>query len=92
MDQIFGIGRYENWGFRNGVSPKRGPLKFQLFNYISWTHEIFKVTKYKKKNNLTKFGGSKIGGTPNEATKIQNFLTMHVRQMRFFGLTIMKIR
>ena len=31
-----------------GVSPKQGPPKFKLFSVLSWTHEIFKVTKYKK--------------------------------------------
>ena len=47
MDQIFEISRYEketkpnkNWGF---------PSKFKLFNILSWTHEIFKVTEYKKR-------------------------------------------
>ena len=34
---------------KSGFPPKRCPPKFKLFNLLSWTHEIFKVTKYKRK-------------------------------------------
>ena len=56
MDQILGIGRYQtktkphkNWGFQHGIPFKQGPPKFKLFNFLSWTHEIFKVSKHKGK-------------------------------------------
>ena len=56
MDQIFNIGRYEketkpkkNWGSKMRVFPKWGPPNFKLFNLLSWTHKIFKVSKVKKK-------------------------------------------
>ena len=56
MDLIFEIGRYQkqtkpnkNWGLQNGgVHPKQDPPKFKLSNLLSWTHEMFKVSKYKK--------------------------------------------
>ena len=44
-----------------GVLPKRGPPKFELLNLLSWTQEIFKVSKHKGKINFTKFGDSKMG-------------------------------
>ena len=61
-----------------GVLPKQDPPKFELFNVLSRTHEIFKVTKHKgKKTNLTKFGGTKIGiPASNKAAKILNFYTV----------------
>ena len=38
-----------------GVLPKQGSPKVKLFNLLSWTHEIFKVSKNKTKTKLTKF-------------------------------------
>ena len=40
--------------FKMRGPPKRGPPKFKLFNLLSRTHEIFKVSKRKDKiwNNL----------------------------------------
>ena len=32
-----------------GVPPKRGLPKFKVFNRLSWKHEVFKVSKYKRK-------------------------------------------
>ena len=51
-------------GSKMGASPKRGPPKFKLFNLISWTHEIFKVTKYKREITFDQIWGSKIGVPP----------------------------
>ena len=28
--------------------PKRGPPKFKIFNLLSWTYEIFEVTKHQR--------------------------------------------
>ena len=70
-----------------------GPLKFKLFNLLSWRHEIFNVTKYKKKHKVDQIWGFQNQRlTPNEAAKIQNFLAVHIGQMKFLGLTITKIR
>ena len=56
MDQILRMGSYQkqtksnkNWGSKMGVLPKWCPPKFKLFNLLRWTHEIFKVSKYKGK-------------------------------------------
>ena len=55
-------------GSKMGVSPKRGPPKFKVFNLLSWTHEIFKVTKYKRKIKFDQILGYQNGRTPpNEA-------------------------
>ena len=55
MDQIFEIGKSQsktkpnkNCDFKMGVFHKQGPPKFKFFNLFSWTHEIFKVSKYKR--------------------------------------------
>ena len=32
-----------------GVFPKQDPPKFKLSNLLSWTRDIFKVSKYKEK-------------------------------------------
>ena len=31
-----------------GSFPQTGPSKIQTFNLLSWTYEIFKVSKYKR--------------------------------------------
>ena len=75
------------------VSPKRGPSKFKLFNLLSWRYEIFKVIKYKKNTKFDEIWEFQNRSSPsNEAAKIQNLLTILVRQMKFLGLTITKIR
>ena len=33
---------------------KQGPSKFELFSLLSWTHEIFKITKHKGKIKFDK--------------------------------------
>ena len=100
MDQIFGIGSYQNtnklnknWKVQNGCSPKQSPPKLKLFSLLSWTHETFKITRYigKIKFDLI-FGVPKWDVPLNEAAKIQDFLTRHVRHMKCSGLTIMKTR
>ena len=68
-----------------GGPPHTGPSKFKLFNLFSWTHQIFKTSQYTEKINLTKFGGSKMGGPPKESRQKSNFLTLHVRHMKFRG-------
>ena len=45
-----------------GVSPQTGPPKFKIFNLLSYTHEIFKVSKHKGKIKIWKFWDAKIGG------------------------------
>ena len=76
-----------------GVSPKQGPPKFKLFKLLSWTHEIFKVSKYARKVKFDQIFGYQTGRSPpNEAAEIQNFLTIHVRHMKFSELIVMKIR
>ena len=66
MDQIFGLGRYQkltkpnkNWGFKNRVSPKRA---LQNLNFLSWTHEIFKVSRCKEKLKFDQVWGNQNGG------------------------------
>ena len=50
-----------------------GHQKFKLFNPLSWTHETFKVSKYKK-IKFDKIWGHQNGGLPlNDATKILPF-------------------
>ena len=66
-----------------GVSPKTGPPKFKLFTLLSKVHEIFKVSKQKRKKKLTKFGGTKMGGHPSTTPKNSNFLTTYARHMKF---------
>ena len=57
-----------------GVLPKWDPPKFKLFTPLSWTHKIFKVSKYKGKIKLAKIWEYRNGETPlNKAAKIQNF-------------------
>ena len=84
MDQIFGIGRYQNktkpnknWGFKMEVFSKRGPSKFKLFNLLSWTHKTSKVAKYIKKK-LTKFGGSEMEIPPKRGRQISKLFN-HTR-------------
>ena len=73
-----------------GVLPKQGYPKFKLFNLLSWTHKIFKVNKYyKRKIKFDQILGYQNGRcSPNQAAKIQNFLTTHVRHMTFSELII----
>ena len=101
MDQIFGIDRYGKftkpnkiWGTKMGVFPKPSLPNFKLFNLLSWRHEIFKVTKYKKTIKFDQIWGfqNRIEVFSNEAAKIQNFLTILVRQMKFLEMAIRKIR
>ena len=76
-----------------GVSPQRGPPKFKVFNLLSWTQEIFMVTKYKRKIKFDQILGYQNGRSPQmRPSKIQNFLTIYVRYMKFLELTITKIR
>ena len=45
-----------------GVPPKRGPPKFKLINLLSWTHEIFKVSKYKREIKFDQIWGTRMRG------------------------------
>ena len=73
------------------VPPKRGPPKFKLFNLSSWTHEIFKVNKYKGKIKFDKIWGHRNGGVPlKRGRQNSNFLTTHARHIKFSGLANMK--
>ena len=57
-----------------GILPKLGPPKFELLNLLSWTHEIFKISKHKRKIMFSKIWGYQTGCySSNEATKILNF-------------------
>ena len=54
--------------------PKRCHPKFKLFNLLSWTHEVFKITEHKGKIKFKKIWVYQNGGSPsNEANKILNF-------------------
>ena len=67
-----------------GIFPKRDPPKFKLFNLLSWTREIFKVSKYKEKIKFDQILGFENGRSPpNEAAKIQYCLTTNAKQMKF---------
>ena len=41
-----------------------GPPNIKLFNLLSYTHEIFKVSKYKGKIKFDKIWGCQNGGPP----------------------------
>ena len=59
-----------------GILTKQGPPKFELFNRLSWTHKIFKITKHKGKINFDKVWEYQNGrSSSNKATKILSFLT-----------------
>ena len=53
-----------------GGSSRTGPSKVQTFNVLSWTHEIFEVSKYKR--NI-KFGAPKWRYPLNRAAEIVTF-------------------
>ena len=38
--------------------------KFKVFNLLSYKHEVFEASKYKKDKIWPKFGGTKMGGSP----------------------------
>ena len=68
-----------------GVFPKHDPPKFKLFNLLSWTRDIFKISIYKEKikfDQILEFQNGR--SPPNEAAKIQNFLTTYAKQMKFW--------
>ena len=79
-------------GFKMEVFLEGGPPKIKFFNLLSWTHEIFKVTKCKRTIKFDQIWWYQNGRSPsNEAAKIQIFLTICVRQMKFLKLTIIVI-
>ena len=53
-----------------GISPKMGFPKFKLFNLLSYTHEIFKVSQYEGKAKLV---GSQMRAPPNGLRKFKLF-------------------
>ena len=67
-----------------GGPPKRGPPKFKLFNLSSWTHEIFKVSKYKGRIKCDKIWGTKMGVPLNGDAKILTLAT-HARHIKISG-------
>ena len=67
-----------------GHPPKRGLLKFKVFNLLSWKHEMFKVSKYKRNLNLSKVWGYQNWGFPlKQGCRNSNFLTTDARDMKF---------
>ena len=46
------------------VAFKQGLPKLKIFNLLSWTHEFFKVSKYKKKIKLDKIWAYQDRGSP----------------------------
>ena len=46
------------------LPPHTGSPKFKFFNLLSSAHEIFRVSTYKGKINLTKFEDTKMGVPP----------------------------
>ena len=76
-----------------GLPPNKALQNLKLLNPLSWRHENFKVTIYKKKIKFDQIRQFQNWRSPqNKAAKIQNFLTILVTQMKFLGLTITKIR
>ena len=53
-----------------------GPSKFKNFNLFSWTHEIFKVSQYKRYIKFETFQGYQTGDVPfKRGHQNTNFLT-----------------
>ena len=50
-------------GFKMEVPPNKA-AKIQTFQLLSWTHDIFKVSKYKRKIKFDQVLGYQNGGPP----------------------------
>ena len=62
-----------------GSLPPNGPSKIQTF-YPLKLHEIFKVSKYKRKIKIDKIWGYQNGGCPQTGSKK---FKLHARHMKF---------
>ena len=60
-----------------GVSSPNEPSKIQTFYLLSWTHEIFEVSKYKEKIKFYKILGYQNGVPPKLGRQNSNFSTTH---------------
>ena len=77
-----------------GSTPKQGLPKFKIFNLLSWTHKMFKVSKYKRKTKFDQnLGLPKWRVSPQKRGRQNlNFLTTGAGQMEFSVLVNIKKR
>ena len=75
-----------------GTSSQTGPLKVKFFNLLSYAHKIFKVSKHKKKIKFDIIWWYQNGVSHKTGRQNCNFLTSHVRHMKFSEWANMKKR
>ena len=64
------------------VSPIRGHPKFNLFTLLTWTYEIFKVSKYKRAITSNNLRLPKWDAPLKRGHQNSNFVTIHTGAVR----------